>query len=264
MLIRGDTMKMTDREIALNELIAVFDGAFRTPTGGRACRECDGFVLVLEGAARYDFGETSFLAEPGCVVYLPFRSGYRVTVTKPTFRWVCVDFRFDAQGVQPGCFQRVGKGMENAFSKLLRLWRMGDFSDKLLCKAIFYEIYAALVRADATESLAAGQAQKLQEAVAYIHENYQDPALSVERLAELCGASAVHFRRIFARLYHTSPVKYITALRLSRARELLQSTDLPVGEIGTLCGYTSLYYFDRVFKKEFGMQPLQFRRESLL
>ena len=74
----------------------------------------------------------------------------------------------------------------------------------------------------------------------------------------------MHFRRTFAKLYRTSPMKYITALRLSKARELLQSTDLPVGDICAQCGYTSLYYFDRVFKTTFGMQPLQFRKQSLL
>ena len=258
-------MKMTDQEIALNELTAVFDGAFRTDKGGKACRERDGFVLVLSGQARYEFEDHSLLAQPGSVLYLPRGSGYRITVTEPTFRWVCADFCFAGEeGLEPAIFHSVGKTMENAFSKLLRLWRLGDFSDKLLCKAIFYEIYAALVRADATESLAAGQAQRLQEAVTYIHSHYADPDLSVELLADICRCSTVHFRRVFSRVYRTSPAKYITALRLSRARELLQSTDLPVGEICSLCGYTSLYYFDRVFKKEFGMQPQQFRKQSFL
>lgn len=266
MMKRGDIMKITTQEIALNELLAVFDGAFRTPTGGKPCRECDGLVLVLGGQALYEFPQFSFTANPGDVLYLPQDSGYHITVTEPTFRWICLDFRFahPAEGLEPALFHTAGKEMENAFAKLLRLWQLGDFSDKLLCKSIFYEIYANLIRTAATENLAGDQAQGLADAVAHIHAQFADPELSVEALAAICRCSTVHFRRTFARLYHTSPMRYITALRLSRARELLQSTDLPVGEVCTQCGYTSLYYFDRVFKKEFGMQPLQFRKTCVL
>lgn len=266
MMVQGDAMKITEQEIAVNELLSVFDGTFRTDYGGRDCRESDGFVLILSGQARYDFEGFSFTVNPGDVVYLAENAGYSITVTQRPYRWICVNFRFshpETGVLESGVFHPGGgKAMENAFSKLLRLWRMGDFSDKLLCKSIFYEIYAAITRAAATESLSGGQAQRLQAAAAHIHEHFHDPDLSVEQLAELCQSSTVHFRRTFAQLYRTSPRKYITALRLSKARELLQSTDLPVGEICTQCGYTSVYYFDRVFKKEFGMQPLQFRRQA--
>ena len=265
MMLWGDIMKITTQEIALNEIISVFDGALLSGKGGKDGREHEGFVLVLGGQALYEFEDQSFLVNPGDVLYLPRGSAYRITVTEQLFRWACVDFRFERpESLEPALFHLSGKAMENAFSKLRRLWRLGDFSEKLLCKAIFYEIYAALIRAEATESLASDQGQRLQEAVAYIHSHYKDPALSVEQLAEIYGSSAVHFRRTFAKLYRTSPLKYITALRLSKARELLQSTDLPVGDICAQCGYTSLYYFDRVFKTTFGMQPLQFRKQSLL
>ena len=152
-------MKITDREIAVIELLSVFDGAFRTDKGGRACRECDGFVLVLEGQARYEFGGRTLSVRPGDVLYLPWRSGYRATVTQPPFRWICLDLRFEhpKEGLEPDVFHPGGKLMENAFTKLLRLWRMGDFSDRLLCKAIFYEIYAAITRSAATDSIAAEQ-----------------------------------------------------------------------------------------------------------
>lgn len=268
MMIRGDGMKITDREIAVIELLSVYDGTFRTDRGGSSCRDSDGFVLVLSGQARYDFEDHSFTAGPGDVLYLAQSSRYSVAVTQRTYRWVCVNFRFshpengmlESDVFHPG----GGKAMENAFQKLLNLWREGDFSDKLLCRAIIYEIYAAIIKATTTESLAAGQAERLQSVLAYIRSHYADPDLSVEQLAELFQSSPVHFRRTFARLYHTSPLKFITGLRLSRAKELLQSTDLPVGEICRQCGYTSVYYFDRVFKKEFGLQPTQFRKTCLL
>ena len=158
---------------------------------------------------------------------------------------------------------RCGPSLEHTFVKLLNLWRLGDFSDKLRCRALLYEIYATAVKAAALAELSIEHTDRLDKVMSYLQEHYADPDLTVEQLAQLCRTSTVHFRRTFTRLYHISPMKYITAQRLNKARELLLNTDLPVGEISRLCGYTSPYYFDRVFKQEFGTQPLQLRKTSL-
>ena len=139
----------------------------------------------------------------------------------------------------------------------------GDFSDKLRCRALLYEVYAAAAKASALAQLSTEHTDRLDKVMTHLQAHYTDPDLSVEQLAALCGTSTVHFRRIFTQLYRIAPMKYITALRLSKARELLLNTDLPVGEISRLCGYRSAYYFDRVFKQEFGTQPLQLRKNSL-
>jgi AraC-like DNA-binding protein len=260
-------MTITDREIPLGSIISVYDGRIRRERCGCDCRASDGFVFVLSGKARYDFSYKSLCVGPGDVLYLPKGGCYSITLVEREYRFIWVDFLFalpqeraaEGEVYHPG----GGKAVENAFVKLLNLWRMGDFSDKLLCKAIFYEIYAGIMKAAALKELSADSPDRLTAVAQYIQEHYADADLSVERLAELYGTSSVRFRRVFAQRYRTGPQKYITALRMARARELLAGTDLSISEICGLCGYNSVYYFDRVFKKEFGVQPLQFRRRSL-
>ena len=46
-----------------------------------------------------------------------------------------------------------------------------------------------------------------------------------------------------------SPVKYVTALRLDHAKELLITGQYSVGEVAELCGFENVYYFSAVFKK---------------
>lgn len=259
-------MNITDREMQIQTILSVTDGRIRTEHGGNRCRPSDGFVFVLSGQAQYEFAEKSFTVAKGDLFYLPKGGCYAITVTGHPYNFIWVDFLFDhaADGcMSSDLYHTDSLAMEHTFRKLLHLWRMGDFSDRLRCRALLYEIYASAVKAAALKELSTEHTDRLAEVVQYIHEHYTDPDLSIEQLAALFGSSAVHFRRSFGKLYHTSPLKYITALRLSLARELLLNTELSVGEICARCGYTSVYYFDRVFKKEFGMQPLQLRKRSM-
>lgn len=258
-------MLLTDREISIKTILSVTDGRIRGDHGGNKCRSSDAFIIVLSGNARYEFAEKNFSVGKGDVIFLPKGGCYSIAITEHPYTFIYTDFLFDlpeGQSMEADVYH-TGLSLEHTFRKLLHLWRMGDFSDKLLCRALVYEIYAAAVKAAAMEELSTEHTDRLSAAVQHIHDHYTDPDLSVEQLAAMFGSSAVHFRRTFAKLYHCSPLKYITALRLSRARELLLGTDLPVGEISRRCGYTSSYYFDRVFKKEFGMQPLQLRKLSI-
>ena len=262
---RGDRMKITDREMLIKCPLSVTKGRIRMDTGGQSCRHSDAFVYVLSGEAHYKFAEKSISVSKGDLLYLPKGGCYTIAITRHPYTFIYTDFLFDlpeAETVEADVFH-CAPSLEHTFVKLLNLWLLGDFSDKLRCRALLYEVYAAAAKASALAQLSTEHTDRLDKVMTHLQANYTDPDLSVEQLAALCGTSTVHFRRIFTQLYRIAPMKYITALRLSKARELLLNTDLPVGEISRRCGYTSPYYFDRVFKQEFGTQPLQLRKQSL-
>jgi len=261
-------MKITDRELPIDRIISVRSGRISRKTAHCPSRTWDGFIYVLSGKARYTFENSQFTVNRGDVFYLAKDSRYDISILQQEYRYICVDFLFhtpegripDSEAYKPGS----GKAVENAFVKMLNLWKLRDFSDQILCKAVLYEVYAAIVKSVTMAYLATDQRQRLEGVMAYINEHYTDPELTITALAEQFGTSEVHFRRIFTRRYRTSPIRFITALRLNKARELLVNTDLSIRQICTECGYTSVYYFDRIFKKTFGMQPTQFRDQGIL
>lgn len=55
-------------------------------------------------------------------------------------------------------------------------------------------------------------------------------------------------------------VEYLTAVRLQHARYLLASTRLHVADIASRTGFNSLSHFNRVFLRQVGMPPLQYRK----
>ena len=57
-----------------------------------------------------------------------------------------------------------------------------------------------------------------------------------------------------------TPMQYITSIRMTKAKELLETTDLTINEIGDLIGYQNALYFSRIFKKTVGTAPTAYRQ----
>ena len=100
------------------------------------------------------------------------------------------------------------------------------------------------------------------QTVTYILQNLTDPQLSVKAAAEFAGMSETHLRRIFKATVNTSPVRYITFLRLEKAKNMLVNSNYSIEEIAVSVGIPDPYYFSRLFKREIGASPSQYRTKK--
>jgi AraC family transcriptional regulator, regulatory protein of adaptative response / methylated-DNA-[protein]-cysteine methyltransferase len=83
---------------------------------------------------------------------------------------------------------------------------------------------------------------------------------SVERLAERLGVTGRHLRRLFMRHLGASPSAVAQTSRVQRAKRLLDSTTLPIGEVALASGFGSLRRFNSVFVQVYRRQPSEIRR----
>ena len=83
--------------------------------------------------------------------------------------------------------------------------------------------------------------------------------VSVEELAFLCHTSLSTFKRRFARLYGTSPTKWLLAKRMQKAAQLLKQGDHKASEIYHELGYENLSSFIQSFKQIYGVTPKQYQ-----
>ncbi len=81
--------------------------------------------------------------------------------------------------------------------------------------------------------------------------------------ANYCNVSERHFCRLFKKATGTSPLKYITLIKFDYAKELLFYSDYTISEISEKVGYDDPNYFSRLFKKQFGVTPREFRKNVL-
>ncbi len=95
----------------------------------------------------------------------------------------------------------------------------------------------------------------------YIDENFEDPSLCLNKIADEFPISESYFSYLFKEEMGVNFSSYLERKRMERAIELLKSTTLTIQEIYQQIGYNSSHTFRRVFKKIYGMSPNQARKE---
>ncbi len=85
--------------------------------------------------------------------------------------------------------------------------------------------------------------------------------LSLAGIAAAINLSPYHFARTFKRTTGLSPHRYVLHRRIERAKELLNSTDLPVGVVARRAGFASSSHFSQQFRRLVGIPPSAFRQK---
>lgn len=98
------------------------------------------------------------------------------------------------------------------------------------------------------------------EILNYIQDNYMDK-ITLAMLAQQFHMSEKYVSNYFVQNFHLPFSNYVVHLRLTEAAKLLETTDLPVTEVGIQVGFYNTSYFIRAFKKAYGMAPLQYRKK---
>lgn len=93
----------------------------------------------------------------------------------------------------------------------------------------------------------------------YIEENYSNPCLSAESIADYVDISPNYLRTIFKNTVNKSLSNYISEFRFNKSKALLETTDLTVSDISTAVGFSNSNYFYTAFKKNYGISPNQYR-----
>ena len=96
-------------------------------------------------------------------------------------------------------------------------------------------------------------------AVRYMKENIEKQ-LTLQQLCDYIGYSVSQFSLIFRKSIGQSPLNYFNRLKVNRACQLLETTDLKINQICTMVGIDDCYYFSRVFTKIVGVSPKKYRQ----
>lgn len=95
-------------------------------------------------------------------------------------------------------------------------------------------------------------------ALEYVNEHYMED-FPIETLAELCGMSQSHFRKIFKELMNVGPLEHLNRTRILKACSLMRMSDASILSISSQVGFLSLSSFNRHFQAEMGTSPSRWR-----
>lgn len=105
-------------------------------------------------------------------------------------------------------------------------------------------------------------ARMLESAAAYMKSHYGDPELNLVRTCENVGISVSYLSLLLKKNTGRSFVKYLTEIRLEKAKEMLKYSGERIIAIAEKCGYSDVYYFSHSFKKYTGISPKKYRENQ--
>lgn len=253
---------ITSSMLTIDKILGVTKN--RSPVGKihNKSRYSDCFVYILTGEADYYFGEKMMKAEAGNILFISRHSEYSIDIKHPNYTYCYFDFNFmDSDRTDYACNvfkSELLEGLEADYINLYRRWHRGSVADKASCMAIVYKIYSKIIASSIYSYITPSRKNDIDLAIKIIQKNIHNPDFSVADIVKELKISEVHFRRLFRKTHNTSPMKYVTSLRIEKAKEYLRLKELSVAEIAEKCGFASSYYFSRVFKEETGLTPTEY------
>ena len=98
----------------------------------------------------------------------------------------------------------------------------------------------------------------VEKAIRIVEEHMSDSDFSVELLSSELALSRGYLYKKLMAITGKGPAEFIRTIRLKRARQLLEQSQMQVAEIAYMCGFNSPRRFAQNFKNEFGMLPSEF------
>ena len=238
---------------------------WKGPKGNVACRTRSSLVLPLSGRIFYAFEGNAFEVKRGDLLYLPKSSAYTYHLLDNNCEVMQIEFDFSEQ-YEDGNFSfrftdNVSKKPVNTEEYIIKFHRV----------IIGYESHSPVHRLGALSeicdmlSLFASQTTEQKSLVdvgiAYIEE-HKFENFHIDDVANECGLSPTHFRRLFKEKTGVSPIKYKNHLVIQKAKDLLQNTSMNIGEIAIALGFYDIYSFSRFFKTYTSVSPEAFRKNN--
>ena len=138
------------------------------------------------------------------------------------------------------------------------LGRLAAEADTPRSRAASQLAFALLCELAGADSAAPPLPPLVEAAIEDIRQNYAG-LYGVEELSERLGVSKSHLVRTFTAAVGVPPGRYLTTVRVEAAMRLLLHREYTLDVIASLCGFSGANYLCRVFKKETGQSPAQWR-----
>lgn len=212
------------------------------------------------------FGET-ITAVPGDLLLIPAHTPHSFHLTESRYAeksWCHFDLKrgtadFFENYTVPACLHVEDRELvEDYFRQMLTSNKLPSELQELVstaaicCLVEYYLRHTNVIERERADD-------RIHAVITYIEQHYAD-ALTLEQLAKFAGYSPNHLGKRFKDTTGHPPMRYLSNVRIERAKLLLQGTGDPISVIMEKTGFTDAAYFSKSFKKTIGYSPQKFRK----
>lgn len=149
-------------------------------------------------------------------------------------------------------YESFMKKSGTVLGKMIKARSIGELEE--IAEKQFAEFCGYLAEQNTTEI-----EKKVNQAVAYLEENYANPELSLEEVAKKIQLSSSYLGNSLKKYKKISYINLLNQIRIERAKVFLSNPDIKSYEVAYLVGYNSSQYFSSCFKKTTGSTPGEYR-----
>jgi AraC-like DNA-binding protein len=104
--------------------------------------------------------------------------------------------------------------------------------------------------------------QRLRDLRSEVHENFSK-AWTIGQMADMMGLSASRFASLYKQEFEASPTEDLIRTRIAQAQKMLSATKVSVKQVSLACGFESVHYFHRAFKRRLNITPKHYQNHKL-
>ncbi len=214
--------------------------------------------LQISGSAVHRFSDKKFTLSDSCIYFMNQSEDYTVDVTERGIAF-SVHFTTYEPVDTPSFCVKIGK--TNEILRLLEIIEKEHLSkkDNLRLASDFYILCSKLN--SIYEQTFLHKDKRMTFAEEYINTHFKDEHC-IEAAALKCGISRRRFNELFKESFSITPNRYLINLKIEYAKKLLKTEYFTVSQIAPLCGFKDIYYFSKIFKKETGVTPSEYKRTA--
>lgn len=233
-------------------------------------------IYCVEGIGKVTIRSNSFTIEPGEYFIIPSHIPHRYksdekspwTIYWCHFKGEQADAIVQALIAKASSFKSKVEFVEeriNLFNNLYLNLEKGYSQENLIYVNILFLQYLStfLFSERSSASLKDNIDDFLEKSISFMQENI-DQNFTLSDFAAHMNYSASHFSYRFRNKTGFSPIEYFNQLKIQKASQYLQFTDLRINEIACKVGINDAYYFARLFRKTMGFSPKGYRQSLMI
>lgn len=226
-------------------------------------RKEDSFIYILGGEAMLYVGDFEFHVKPNDIIHRPAHLNYKSHGLKGPFYYFNLTFDADEKSsVLDTVIHDENQYFLKKFETIFTKWQRKERQYLLECKALVYSLAAELFNERDYIKHPNKHREIISRANSYIENNIANPTLSINEILGFLNISDTYFRQIFKEYHGISPLKYITDLRINKAKDYLENSDMNITRIAMATGFSNVYYFSNIFKSNVGLSPMKYKKKQ--
>lgn len=151
-------------------------------------------------------------------------------------------------------FEEIFQSLDHSYAIENIRYAMATFQHYLASLRYIQQYREAVANADSSHDV-------VHMAIHYFEENIEHE-VTLKSVSDFVGKSSSHLSTVFKERIGYSPLNYFTLLKIKKACDMLDNSDMKINQISLKLGYDDPYYFSRLFSKIMGMSPKSYRLRS--